>query len=188
MDLSYDGIAGEAKERMGKSVAHLENDLRGVRTGRANPGLVDGIRVDYYGSMTPVSQLAQVSTPDARTIAIKPFDASVVAAIERAIQSSDLGITPVSDGKIIRLPLPMMTEDGRKKLVGHVKEMAENQRVAIRNVRRDCNKHAQTAKKEGVLNEDQERDLENEIQELTKSHETRIDGLVKDKISEIETI
>ena len=188
MDLSYNGILAEAKDRMGKAVAHLENDLRGIRTGRATPGLVDHIRVDYYGSMTPISQMAQVSAPDAKTIGIKPFDVSQVSAIEKAILASDLGITPVSDGKIIRLPLPMMTEEQRKKLSSHVKDMGEQARVAIRNVRRDCNKSAQAAKKDSTIAEDQEHDLENEIQDLTKSHEAQVDDLLKKKTDEIETV
>ena len=188
MDLTYNGIRDEATERMGKAVAHLESDLKGIRTGRATPGLVDHIRVDYYGSATPISQMAQVSAPDAKTIAIKPFDVTQVSAIEKAIQSSDLGITPVADGKIIRLPLPMMTEEQRKKLAVHVKDMGEQARVAIRNVRRDCNKHAQAAKKAGAVNEDQERDLESEIQDLTKSHEGQVDDLMTRKTTEINTV
>ena len=188
MEQTYDGILGEAKDRMGKAVAHLEGDLKGVRTGRATPGLVDGVRIDYYGSMTPVSQVSQVSCPDAKTIAIKPFDASMTQTIEKAILASDLGITPVNDGKIIRLPLPMMTEEQRKKLAHHVKDMCEKARVAIRNVRRDCNKHAAQAKKDSKLSEDQERDLENEIQDLTKKHESQVDDLLKRKTEEISTV
>jgi ribosome recycling factor len=188
MEMSYNGIIAEASERMGKAVAHLEHDLKGIRTGRATPGLVDHIRVDYYGSMTPISQLAQVSVPDAKTIGIKPFDQSQLSAIEKAILASDLGITPISDGKIIRLPLPMMTEDQRKKLTHHIKDMGEQARVAIRNVRRDANKHAQTAKKDGTVTEDQEHDLEDKIQDLTKSHEGNVVDLLKRKTEEINTI
>lgn len=187
-DMSYDAIVAEATDRMGKAVAHLENDLRGIRAGRATPGLVDHIRVDYYGSMTPISQMAQVSAPDAKTIGIKPFDVSQVSAIEKAILASDLGITPVSDGKIIRLPLPMMTEEQRKKLAVHVREMGEQARVAIRNVRRDCNKNAQASKKASTITEDQEHDLENKIQELTKKHEGDVDKLLGSKTEEINTI
>lgn len=188
MESSYASIVAEARERMGKAVAHLESDLKGIRTGRASPGLVDSIRVDYYGSMTPVSQICQVSCPDAKTIAIKPFDASQMGAIEKAILASDLGITPVSDGKIIRLPLPMMTAEQRKKLASHVKDMGEQARIAIRNVRRDCNKHASQAKKDSKLTEDQERDLESEIQDLTKKHEGEVDQLLKRKTEEINTV
>ena len=187
-DLTYNGIVAEATDRMQKAVAHLEGDLKGIRTGRATPGLVDHIRVDYYGSATPISQMAQVSVPDAKTIAIKPFDVSQVAAIEKAILASDLGITPVSDGKIIRLPLPMMTEEQRKKLAVHVRDMGEQARVAVRNVRRDCNKQAQQAKKDSAINEDQEHDLEAEIQTLTKASEGEIDDLLGKKTEEINTV
>ncbi len=187
-EMTYDGIVAEATDRMGKAVSHLESDLKGIRTGRATPGLVDHIRVDYYGSMTPISQMAQVSAPDAKTIAIKPFDVSQVGAIEKAILASDLGITPVSDGKILRLPLPMMTEEQRKKLAVHVKDMGEQARVAIRNVRRDCNKQAQAAKKAGSIAEDQEHDLESEIQTLTKDHESSVTSLLEKKTEEINTV
>jgi ribosome recycling factor len=188
MELSYASIVLEAKDRMSKAVAHLESDLKGIRTGRATPGLVDSIRIDYYGSMTPISQICQVTCPDAKSIAIKPFDGSQIGAIEKAILASDLGITPLSDGKMIRLPLPMMTAEQRKKLAHHVKDMGEQARVAVRNVRRDCNKHAGQAKKDTKLSEDQERDLETEIQDLTKKYESEIDGLLKKKSDEINTV
>ena len=188
MELSYESIVAEAKDRMSKAVAHLESDLKGVRTGRATPGLVDSIRIDYYGSMTPISQICQVSCPDAKSISIKPFDGSQIGAIEKAILASDLGITPLSDGKVIRLPLPMMTAEQRKKLGNHVKDMGEQTRIAVRNVRRDCNKHAAQAKKDSKLTEDQERDLEAEIQAVTKKFESDIDSLLKKKSDEISTV
>ncbi|MSR74703.1 MAG: ribosome recycling factor [Planctomycetes bacterium] len=188
MDFSYNGILKEASERMAKAVARLEEDMRGIRTGRASPGLVDHIKVDYYGSMTPISQLAQVSVSDAKTIVIKPFDASAVSSIEKAILASNLGITPQSDGKIIRLPVPMMTEEQRKKLVAHIKDLGEQQRIAVRNVRRDCNKSAQQSKKDVKITEDQEKDLEAKIQDLTKKSETQIDACLKKKSDELTTI
>lgn len=188
MDLSYNGILNEAKDRMSKAVTRLESDLKGIRTGRATPGLVDHIRVDYYGSMTPISQMAQVSVQDGKTIVIKPFDMTQVSAIEKAILASDLGITPQSDGKVIRLPVPMLTEEQRKKYVAHAKELAEAQRVAIRNVRRDSNKHSQQSLKDAKLTEDQEHKLEAEIQDLTKKSETQIDDLLKKKSDEITKV
>ena len=188
MDLSYDGIVKDARERMEKAVEHLEHDFKGIRTGRAAPGLVDHIKVDYYGSMTPINQLAQVSTPDPRTIAVKPFDVTQISAIEKAIQASDLGIMPISDGKLIRLPVPMLTEQQRNKLIAHIKDMGETQRVAIRNIRRDGNKAAQQAKKDSALTEDDEKLLEKEIQELTKKYEGRIDELIKAKSEELSTV
>jgi len=188
MDLSYDGILKEARERMQKAVEHLESDLQGIRTGRANPGLVDHIKVDYYGSLTPISQLAQVSVPDPKTIVIKPFDTTQIGAIEKAILASDVGITPVSDGKVLRLPVPMLTREQRQKISAHVKDLAENQRVAIRNIRRDCIKHAQAAKKEGLLSEDDEKSLEKEIQDLTKEFEGKVTELANKKSEEVTTV
>ncbi len=188
MEMSFNGILNEAKDRMQKAVSRLEQDLKGIRTGRATPGLVDHIRIDYYGSMTPISQMAQVSVQDGKTIVIKPFDGGQVSAIEKAILASDIGITPQSDGKLIRLPVPMLTEEQRKKYVAHAKEMAEAQRVAIRNVRRDCNKHAQTALKDTKRTEDQSRDLETKIQDLTKQSEAKVDDLLKKKSDEITKV
>ncbi len=188
MDLSYDGILQEARTRMVKAAEHLESDLQGIRTGRASPGLIDHIKVDYYGSMTPISQMAQVSIPDPKTIVVKPFDATQLAAIEKAILASDVGINPMSDGKVVRLPVPMLTQEQRKKISNHVKDLAEAQRVAIRNIRRDCNKHAQAAKKESKLSEDDEKSLEKEIQDLTKEFEAKVTELATKKSEEVTTV
>lgn len=188
MEISFKGILSEAEDRMNKAVGRLEQDLKGIRTGRATPGLVDHIRVDYYGSMTPISQMAQVSVQDGKTIVIKPFEGSQTPVIEKAILASDIGITPQTDGKLIRLPVPMLTEEQRKKYVAHAKELAEAQRVAIRNVRRDSNKHAQGALKDSKITEDQARDLETKIQDLTKHSESKVDELLKKKSDEITKI
>jgi ribosome recycling factor len=188
MTLSFQDILNEAKDKMSKAVQRLEQDLKGVRTGRATPGLIDHIRVDYYGSMTPISQIAQVSIQDGKSIVVKPFDQTQVSAIEKAILASDLGITPISDGKMIRLPVPMLTEEQRKKLAAHVKEVGEGARVSIRNVRRDAMKSAQQAQKDSALTEDQVRDLEGKIQEQTKGSESRIDELLKKKTEEITKV
>ncbi len=188
MEQSFNGILNESKDRMVKAVARLEQDLKGIRTGRATPGLVDHIRVDYYGSMTPIAQVAQVSVQDGKTIVLKPFDQTLVPAIEKAILASNVGITPQSDGKMIRLPVPMLTEEQRKKLAHHAKEVAEQQRIAVRNVRRDGNKESQVAHKGGKLTEDQARDLETKITDLTKQHEAKIDELLKKKTEEITKI
>ena len=136
----------------------------------------------------PLNQVASVSVPEPRLISIQPWDKTMITDIEKAILASDLGITPVSDGKIIRLPLPMMTEEQRKKLAVHVRDMGEQARVAVRNVRRDCNKQAQQAKKDSAINEDQEHDLEAEIQTLTKASEGQIDDLLGKKTEEINTV
>lgn len=187
MDMSYDGILNDCNDKMSKCVQFLDEELKGMRTGRASAALVETVRVDYYGSPTPLSQLAQISTPDARTVAIKPFDAAAVKDIEKAILAANLGVTPNNDGKVIRLNVPPMTEETRKKTVGKVKELAEAQRVAIRNVRREANKNAEAAGKEGLTEDDVKR-LQDEVQKATKSHETKIDGIFESKSKEIMEI
>src|SRR3954465_296741 len=152
--MSIEEIVLEAEERMEKSVALLGDQLRGVRTGRANIGLVDSIRVDYYGSSTPLKQLANLSTPEPQQILIRPFDQTVVGDIVKAIQASDLGLTPNSDGKAIRLNVPSLSVEQRKKLVSRVKDLSEEARVAIRNIRRDANKQAEQEQSEKILTED----------------------------------
>ena len=140
--MSIEEIAFEAEERMEKSVTLLADQLRGIRTGRANVGLVESIRVDYYGSSTPLKQMANLSTPEPQQILIRPFDPSVIGDIVKAIQTSDLGLSPNSDGKVVRLNVPPLSVEQRKKLANRVKELAEEARVAIRNIRRDANKQA----------------------------------------------
>src|ERR1700748_2106033 len=142
--MSIEEIVLEAEERMEKSLALLTDQLRGVRTGRANVGLVDSIRVGDYGSPTPLKQLANLSTPEPQQILIRPFDPSVIGDIVKAIQTSDLGLTPNSDGKVVRLNVPPLSVEQRKRLSNRVKELAEEARVAIRNIRRDANKQAET--------------------------------------------
>ena len=186
--MDYDTILLETEEKMDSCVEHFHHELRGVRSGRASPGLVDGIRVDYYGSPTPLGQMAQISIPEPRQIVIKPFDASQVAEVAKAIQASDLGINPNVDGKILRLILPPLSEERRKKLVGLVKEKAEAAKVSVRNVRRDANKHADQAKKDGALTEDDLRDLQEEVQSETKKAEGRVDEIAKTKSGEIMEI
>ena len=152
--MSIEEIALEAEERMEKSLALLADQLRGVRTGRANVGLVDSIRVDYYGSPTPLKQLANLSTPEPQQILIRPFDQTVLGDIIKAIQTSDIGLTPNSDNKVIRLNVPSLSVEQRKKLVGRVKDLAEEARVAIRNIRRDANKQADQEQSEKLMTED----------------------------------
>ena len=152
--MSIEEIALEAEERMEKSIALLADQLRGVRTGRANVGLVDSIRVEYYGSPTPLKQLANLSTPEPQQILIRPFDQTVLGDIVKAIQTSDIGLTPNSDNKVIRLNVPSLSVEQRKKLVGRVKDLAEEARVAIRNIRRDANKQADHEQAEKLLTED----------------------------------
>src|SRR3954470_25032079 len=152
--MSIEEIVLEAEERMEKSVALLTDQMRGVRTGRANVGLVESIRVDYYGSATPLKQMANLSTPEPQQILIRPFDPTVIGDIVKAIQASDIGLTPNSDNKVVRLNVPPLSVEQRKKLDGRVKELAEEARIAIRNIRRDANKQADHEQAEKILTED----------------------------------
>ncbi len=181
-------ILADATTRMDKAISHLRDELRGIRTGRATPALVENIRVDYYGSPTPLMQLAQISIPEARQILVKPFDAGAAGEIERAILKSDLGMSPQNDGKSIRLTLPPLSEDQRKKLAHRVKDLCEQARVSIRNVRRDGNKHIDSAQKDGDFSEDQGHDMHEELQGLLKTHEKGIDEISKKKTEEIMTV
>jgi ribosome recycling factor len=183
--MSIEEIALEAEDRMEKSVALLTDQLRGVRTGRANTGLVDSIRVDYYGSSTPLKQMANLSTPEPQQILIRPFDPSVIGDIVRAIQVSDLGLTPNSDGKVVRLNVPPLSVEQRKKLSNRVKDLAEEARVAIRNIRRDANKQAEVEQADKILTEDDLETCKEEIQSLTKKFEARVNELADKKSAEI---
>ena len=186
--MDYDEIYLDAEERMDKAVQHLREVLRGIRTGRATPGLVDTMKVDYYGSPTPLKQIANIAIPEPRMIMIKPFDPGSLKDIEKAIASSDLGINPASDGKIIRLQIPPLSEERRKQLASLVKERAEEGRVSLRNVRRDANKSADAAEKDGEMSEDEARKCRDDIQELIKSYESKVDAELKKKTEEIMTI
>ena len=186
--MSIEEIALEAEDRMEKSVALLTDQLRGVRTGRANTGLVDSIRVDYYGSSTPLKQLANLSTPEPQQILIRPFDPSVVGDIVKAIQTSDLGLTPHSDGKVVRLNVPPLSVEQRKKLSHRVKDLAEVARVAIRNIRRDANKQAEVEQSDKILTEDDLETCKEEIQSLTKKFEAKVNELGDKKSAEIMEI
>jgi ribosome recycling factor len=175
----------DAEERMEKAIAKLKNDLTGIRTGRANPGLLDSLRVEAYGSPTPIKTIASVSAPEPQQLLIRPFDPSIIKDIERGIINSDLGLAPNSDGKVIRLNIPPLSGDVRKKMVSRTKELAEESKVAVRNVRRDANKHADQAEKDGTLSEDGCKTLKDEVQELTKKFETAANTLATTKESEV---
>jgi ribosome recycling factor len=183
--MSIEEIVLEAEERMEKSVALLGDQLRGVRTGRANVGLVDSIRVEYYGSPTPLKQMANLSTPEPQQILIRPFDPSAIGDIIKAIQTSDLGLMPNSDGKAVRLNVPSLSVEQRKKLVGRVKDLAEEARVSIRNIRRDANKQADQEQGEKLLTEDDAERCKEEIQALTKRFETKVNEVAEKKSDEI---
>ncbi|MCW8138168.1 MAG: ribosome recycling factor [Planctomycetota bacterium] len=178
-------VMRDAKDRMQKCVEHLEGDLRGIKSGRATPGLVDSIRVDYYGSSTPLKQLANIGAPEPAMLVIKPFDASIVGEIEKAILKSGIGITPQSDGKIIRLPVPALSEEQRKKYVKMAKDKTEAQRVAIRNVRRDAIKSADGLCNDGELPEDQAERMKKDLEDLTKQFTGKLDGLLDAKTKEL---
>jgi ribosome recycling factor len=178
-------IMKEGKGRMEKAVKHLQDMLRNVRTSQASPALVENLRVDYYGTPTPLSQLASISVPEPRQLMVKPFDASILMEVSKAIQKSDLGINPQSDGKVLRLTLPQLSGDQRKKYATKVKEICEEARVALRNCRRDLNKLGDQSKKDGDLTEDKNKKLHEEIQKLLKETEGRVDSALEKKTKEV---
>src|SRR5215210_6058264 len=175
----------DARRRMDRSVDHARNEFTTVRTGRASAALLDRITVDYYGSPTPLKQLATINVPEPRMLTIQPFDPSSIKAIEKAIQESDLGLTPSNDGKLIRLPIPQLTEERRKELVKLVRHMAEEGKVAIRNVRRDTMRHLEELVRNGDVGDDEERRAEDKVQKLTDEHVGKIDDLLKRKEADI---
>ena len=180
-----ENFIGDATQRMDKSVEATHEHFNSVRTGRASSALLDRITIDYYGTPTPLKNLATINSPEPRMLTIQPFDPSSIKQIEKTIQESDLGLTPSNDGKVIRLPIPQLTEERRKELVKLVRQMAEEGKVAIRNVRRDAIKHLEELVKKGEVGDDEERAAENRVQKLTDDHVSKIDELVKHKEAEI---
>lgn len=178
-------LVADGKRRMESAVDALRSEFNTVRTGRASTGLLDRLYVDYYGTKTPLKQLANLATPDPRTIAITVYDKSVVNAVVRAIQESDLALTPNTDGAVIRLNIPALTEERRKELVKIVKNMAEDARVAVRNVRRDVIQDLKDLKKEGEISEDDEKRAEEEVQKVTDSYIQKINEVLHHKEQEI---
>lgn len=183
--MSYDSVIKDTRDRMEKALAHTRDMLRGIRTGRASASLVDSVRVDYYGSMTPLSQVAQISVPEARTLVIKPFDVGILKDIEKAVLKSDLGISPENDGKVVRLNLPPLSGDQRKKYAAKAKELAEEGRVALRNLRRDGNKEADGMLKSKDITEDDNKGLHGEIQDVLKEFEGKVTKIHEKKHHEI---
>ncbi|MBC2709915.1 MAG: ribosome recycling factor [Desulfosarcina sp.] len=175
----------ETKERMGKTISDLENELKRVRTGRASLSLLDGIRVDYYGTQTPLNQMASLSVPESRLIIIQPWDVSAIKEIEKAILKSDLGLTPSSDGKLIRISIPPLTEERRKELVKVVSKMCEEHKIATRNIRRDSNELLKGFKKDGDISEDDAFKAQDSVQKITDKYITKIDEIYKNKEKEI---
>ncbi|MAD43769.1 MAG: ribosome recycling factor [Oceanospirillaceae bacterium] len=176
-------IKKDAEERMGKSVHSLIEAFKKVRTGRANPAILDNVMVDYYGSPTPVSQVANIMVEDGRSLAINPWEKNLVPAIEKAILKSDLGLNPATNGDTIRLPMPALTEETRKDYIKQARAEAEKGRVSVRNIRRDANSTVKDLLKEKEISEDEQRQSEDEIQKLTDKHISEIDSLlaVKEK-------
>jgi ribosome recycling factor len=187
--MTTEEILFDSEERMEKATLVFRDELRGLRTGRATPALVEHIRVEYYGSPTPLKALASISTPDPQHLVIKPFDASVLKDVEKAIRSSDLGMAPNNDGKMIRLQVPTMSGEQRQKMVARIKKSAEEAKVACRNIRRDSNKHFDLAEKEKdkdkKITEDQRDQGKEEIQTLLKSFEEKIQDMADKKSKEI---
>ncbi len=178
-------IVKAANEKWQKTLEHFANNIRAIRTGRASSSLVENVRVDYYGTPTPLNQLASITVPEARLLVVKPYDVGAIKEIEKAILKSDIGINPVVDGKILRLALPPLSEEQRKKLAAKVKEMAEQDKISLRNNRRDVMKMADDAKKNSELGEDEAERVKEELQKVFKSYEEKIDALLSKKSTEI---
>jgi ribosome recycling factor len=175
----------ETKDRMGKTITDLENELKRVRTGRASLSLLDGIRVDYYGTQTQLNQMASLSVPESRLIVIQPWDVSAIKEIEKAILKSDLGLTPSSDGKLIRIAIPPLTEERRKELVKVVSKMCEDHKISTRNIRRDSNELLKGLKKDGDISEDDAFKAQDSVQKITDEYIGSIDEIYKSKEKEI---
>lgn len=183
-----DDILLDCEEQMEKTVEHLRHELRGVRTGRATPALVENVKVDYYGSPTDLRSIASISVPEATQILIKPFSPQDLKSIEKAINDSKLGLTPHSDGKQLRLVLPALSQERRQQLAGQCKGYAEEAKIRIRNSRRDANKLVDTEQKGSILTEDDAKGVKEQVQELTKTYEGKIDEMIEHKKKEIMTV
>lgn len=177
----------EAEDNMKKAVSHVSGEFNKIRAGKAQPNMLDGLMVDYYGNKTPINQVASITTPDARTVMIKPWEKKMLAEIERAIINSDLGLNPQSDGEIVRLNIPPLTEERRRQLVKQAKNEAESGKVSVRNVRKDANDSIKKLTKEGV-SEDAVKEGEDRVQEITDKYTNRIDSLLAEKEKEIMTV
>lgn len=183
--MSVDDVIMDAEERMEKAISVLRNALAGIRTGRATPGLVDSVRVEVYGSQSPLKQLASVGAPEPNQLVIRPFDVSTIKDIEKAIVASDLGLNPQNDGRIIRINIPPLSTDVRKKMVARIKELAEESKIAIRAIRRDANKALELAEKDKVISEDIRDNMKDQVQELTKKYEAEASELAKARENDV---
>ena len=181
-------IKKQATEKMAKSVDTLKHDLQKIRTGRAHTGLIDHLRVDYYGSDVPINQVASVSLSDSRTISIQPFEKKMIQVVEKAIRDSDLGVNPATSGDVVRVPMPALTEERRKELAKIVKHEGENAKVAVRNIRRDAIQHLKELLKNSEVGEDEEKRAQDEVQKLTDKSIADIDKLVADKEKDLMAV
>ena len=186
--MSIQDIRKQATEKMGKSIETLKHDLAKVRTGRAHVGLIDHLRVDYYGSEMPINQVANVTLADARTIQIQPFEKKMVQVVEKAIRDSDLGVNPATSGDVIRVPMPPLTEERRKEMTKIVKHEGENAKVAVRNIRRDAIQHLKDLLKKGEIGEDEEKRAQDEVQKSTDKAIADIDKLVAEKEKDLMAV
>jgi ribosome recycling factor len=182
---AIEDFLNDAKRRMDTTIERTRQEFNGVRTGRASVALLDRITIDYYGTPTPLKNMATINAPEPRSLTVQPFDPTQIRAIEKAIQESDLGLTPSNDGKMIRLPIPQLTEERRKELVKVVRRYGEEGKVAVRNVRRDVMKHLEELVRNGEVGDDEERRAEGQVQKLTDEHTKTIDELLKHKEAEI---
>jgi ribosome recycling factor len=182
---AIEDFLADANRRMDKSIEATHHEFNSIRTGRASPALLDRVTIDYYGTQTPLKSLASISAPEPRLLVVQPFDPGAIKNIERAVQESDLGLTPSNDGKVVRLPIPALTEERRKDLVKVVRRVAEDGKVAIRNVRRDVMQHLKELVVNGDVGDDEERRAEQQVQKLTDEHTKSIDDLLKVKEAEI---
>lgn len=176
------------EEKMTKTMASLEREYQGIRAGRANPHILDKLKVDYYGTPTPIQQVGNVTVPEPRMLCIQPWESSMIKVIEKAIQNSDIGINPSNDGKVIRLVFPELTEERRKELVKDVKKKGENAKVAVRNIRRDANDFLKKANKANEISEDEQKDYEDKVQKMTDKFIKEVDKAIDDKSKEILTL
>jgi len=186
--MSVSELKQNADQKMQKSIESLKNDLSKVRTGRAHPSLLDQVHVDYYGSPTPLSQVANLTLIDARTIGVQPWEKNMIAPVEKAIRESDLGLNPASMGDLIRVPMPALTEERRKELVKVVKHEGENAKIAVRNIRRDANEHLKKMLKDKDISEDDERRAQDDVQKMTDEFVAEVDKLVTQKEADIMTV
>lgn len=183
--MSVEDILMDTEDRMDKALGVLKNNLAGIRTGRATPGLLDSVKVTIYGSQTPLKQLASVGAPEPQQLVIRPFDSSTIKEIEKAIVASELGLNPQSDGRIIRINIPPLSTDVRKKLVARIKDLSEESRVSIRNVRRDSNKAIDTEEKDKLISEDDRDKAKEAVQELTKKFESSVTDLARNRETDV---